>query len=100
MVKWYNEFMGGVDKSDQFMSYHRVLLQRIHYWKTLFYHIIEAMATNAYIIYNWVRMERGDKQKTERWFQDELVLDIIRILSGDMAAVRQMWTRYSVMMLP
>ena len=78
MVKQYNEFMGGVDKSDQFMSYHRVLCQTIRYWKTPFYHLIEIMATNTIIFYNWVRMECSDKRKTERCFQDELVLDIIR----------------------
>jgi len=44
--------MGGVDKSDQFMSYHCVLRQTIYYWKTLFYHLIEIMATNAFIFYN------------------------------------------------
>ena len=60
MVKWY-EFLGGVDKSDQFMSYHRVLHQTIRYWKTLFYHLIEIMATNTFIFYKWVRMECGDK---------------------------------------
>ena len=78
MVKQCNEFMGGVDKSDQFMSYHHVLCQTIRYWKTLFYHLIEIMATNTYIFCKWVRMERSDKRKTERCFRDELVLDIIR----------------------
>ena len=33
----YNQFMGGVDKSDQFMSYHHVPRQTIHYWKTAFF---------------------------------------------------------------
>ena len=88
MVKRYNEFMGGVDKSNQFMSYHRVLRQTISYWKTLFYHLIGIMATNAFII-NWVRIERGDKRKTERCFRDELVLYIIRRYGSSVANVDQ-----------
>lgn len=64
MVKQY-EFMGEVDKSNQFMSYHCVLRQTIRYWK------------------------RGAFEMSWCW-----------ISSGDMAAVQQMWTRYSVQMLP
>ena len=36
MIKKYNQFMGGVDKSNHFMSYHHVPRQTIHYWKTPF----------------------------------------------------------------
>ena len=57
MVKRYNEFMGGVDKSDLFMSYDCVLCQRIRYWMTLLYHLIAVMAMNAFIFYNWIRMK-------------------------------------------
>ena len=35
-VKYYNQFMGGVDKSDQLISYHRILRQTKKYWKTIF----------------------------------------------------------------
>ena len=56
--------------------------------KTLFYHLIEIMATNTFII-NWVRIERGDKRKTERCFRDELVLYIIRRYGSSVANVDQ-----------
>lgn len=32
----YHAFMGGVDKSDQFISYNRILRRTKRYWKTMF----------------------------------------------------------------
>ena len=80
---------GWVDKSDLFMRYHCVLRKTMHYWKTHFYHLIEIMATNTFIFYNWVRMECGDKGKTEGCFRDELVLVIIRRYGSSAANVDQ-----------
>ena len=39
-IEKYNLFMGGVDKSDQYLAYHNVR-KTVHYWKTLFYHMID-----------------------------------------------------------
>ena len=69
--------MGRVDKSDQYMSYHRILRQTNCYWKFPFYHLIEVMATNASIMYNWVLMEKGKRKVSESRFCDTLVLEII-----------------------
>ena len=69
MVKRYNEFMGGVDKFDLFISYDCVLCQRIRYWMTLLYHLIAVMATNAFIFYNWIRMKCSDKQRLRGAFE-------------------------------
>ena len=32
----YNLFLGGVDKSDQYLAYHNILWKTVRYWKTLF----------------------------------------------------------------
>jgi hypothetical protein len=40
MNEKYNVYMGGVDKSDQFLANHYVWRKTVCYWKTLFYHII------------------------------------------------------------
>ena len=77
-IKHYNRFMGGVDKSDQLIGYHRVLRQTKRYWKTLFYHLLEIGFTNAYILHKWLVMMRGaTKVPTESKFRDQVVLDII-----------------------
>ncbi len=36
--QYYNKFMGGVDKSDQMISYDKVSRRTVRYWKTIFYH--------------------------------------------------------------
>ena len=47
MVENYNAYMGGVDKSDQFLAYHNVPRKTLRYWKTLFYHMIDIAAVNT-----------------------------------------------------
>ena len=55
-VNNYNQYMGGVDKSDQFLSYNRLLRKTVWYWKTMFYHLIEITTELA---------ENGSKQEEE-----------------------------------
>ena len=76
-IKQYNRFMGGVDMSDQLISYHRVLRQTKKYWKTLFYHLLEICLTNAAILDKWFSMEQGKKPGTMSTFRDNIVLAII-----------------------
>ena len=77
-IKYYNKFMGGVDKSDQYMSYHRILRQTKRYWKTIFYHLLEICTTNSYILYKWLCMIKNEKAPALRDFTDDLILAIIK----------------------
>ena len=54
MIEKYNAYMGGADKSDQLLSYHNVLRKTLRYWKTLFYHMIDTAAVNAFTLYNLI----------------------------------------------
>ena len=56
-IKAYNQFMGGVDFSDQLISYHRVLRTTKKYWKTLFFHLLEVSVTNAAVLKKWLCMQ-------------------------------------------
>ena len=69
------KFMGGVNLSDQLIGYHPILRQTKRYWKTLFYHLVEIAATNAFILYKWQCVAEGRKPPTESHFWDSLVLD-------------------------
>ena len=46
----YNISMGGVDKSNQLLSYHNVLCRIVCYWKTLFYHGVNVGVVNSFIL--------------------------------------------------
>ena len=76
-VEKYNRYMGGVDKSDQFLSYHNVLRKTVRYWKTLFYHMIDIAAVNAFVLYNLLAHQSKCRTITENDFRDTLVLQII-----------------------
>ena len=76
-IKQYNKFMGGVDKSDQYISYHRVLRQTKRYWKTLFYHLVEIAVTNAFLLHQWDRMAMRARRITESTFRDNLVMELV-----------------------
>ena len=41
MITKYNQYMGGIDKSDQYLAYHNVLRKTVRFWKTLFYHLVD-----------------------------------------------------------
>ena len=76
-VEKYNAYMGGVDKSNQFISYNRVLRKTVRYWKTFLYHLLEIVATNSSILFNWRRMESQQKRLSQTQFLDRLVQQII-----------------------
>ena len=75
-IEYYNHYMG-VDKSDQFLSYHNVLRKTVRYWKTLFYHMIDVGVVNAFVLYNHLALLTGCRTVSENDFRDELVLQII-----------------------
>ena len=77
VVQMYNKYMGGVDKSDQYLAYHNILRKTVRYWKTLFYHLVDVAAVNAYLLYNYTASMSGIKTITENDFKDHLVLRII-----------------------
>ena len=52
-VEHYDRYMGGVDKSDQFLAYHNVLRKSVRYWKTLFYHAVDIAIVNALTLCNY-----------------------------------------------
>ena len=78
IIEKYNKFMGGVDKSDQFIAYHNVLHKTVCYWKTLFYHLVDIATVNSFIIYNILAYNKGHKVITENDFRDALVIQIIQ----------------------
>ena len=93
-IRRYNQFMGGVDKSDQLISYHRVLRQTVRYWKTLWYHLLEISISNAFIFHKWRLLESGAKKiPTMSTFLDGVVLAIVKRHSNQTA---QPWDTFTI----
>ena len=73
----YNKSMGGVDKSDQLISYHKISRRTKKYWKTIFFHYIDIAVVNSHVLYNFVCLQQARKPVSENVFRGKLILDII-----------------------
>ena len=51
MIDQYNKFMGGVDKSDQLVTYYGFYHHSKKWWKRVFFHLVNVSLVNAYLIY-------------------------------------------------
>ena len=77
MLEKYNKSMGGVDLSDQFISYHRISRKTNKYWKTIFFHYIDIACVNSHVLYNFTCLQQSEKPVSENVFRDKLILEII-----------------------
>ena len=48
----YTRLMGGVDLSDQLGHYYTLIRLTIKWWKKLFFHLLNLLVVNAYVICN------------------------------------------------
>ena len=62
MVTEYNRYMGGVDKSDQLLSYYGFSHRTVKWWRRAFYHLLEVGVVNAYILYTESEQAGGECQ--------------------------------------
>lgn len=50
-IIFYNNYMAGVDKSDQYSTYYEVDRKSTKWWKRVFYRLLNVAVSNAWIIY-------------------------------------------------
>ena len=50
-VEGYNRHMGGVDKSDQLLSYYGFGHRTVKWWRRAWFHLIDMAVVNSYILY-------------------------------------------------
>ena len=62
----YNAFMNGVDKSDQILNTNYVLCKCVHWWKTLFFHMINLALVNGYILFQSHSKNNPDNELLKR----------------------------------
>lgn len=82
----YNEGMFGVDKSNQYLSKYSCSLKcKFHWWKVLFFHCLDIMIVNSYIIFQEFRSEFPDQFISfpehfgQLEFREQLVKSLLKI---------------------
>ncbi|KAL9978044.1 hypothetical protein ACROYT_G015521 [Oculina patagonica] len=65
-IDHYNNYMNGVDRSDQIISKNCALRKCMRWWKTLFFHMIDIAIVNSYILFQLHRKEHPDEEALKR----------------------------------
>ena len=78
----YNKYKGGVDLSDQAISYYNILRKTQKYWRTLFWFFLDVMVTNSYLLYKLHLPEEECKKCTHKAFRDNLVTWLCDLRDG------------------
>ena len=55
----YNKKKFGVDLNDQFLSYYGCIRRSVKWWRKMFFHVLDMIVTNAWILYRYHHMKRG-----------------------------------------
>jgi len=58
----YNHWMGGVDKADQLISYYKPRIRCRRIWMPLFFHCLDVIRVNSYIIAKHKKKTTTQKQ--------------------------------------
>nr|XP_039267455.1 piggyBac transposable element-derived protein 4-like [Styela clava] len=76
-VEEYNQYMGGVDLSDQNTSYYNFSRKSELWWKKMFFWLLEICVTNSYLLYKQSRPEQRGKNPSLLSFRQDLVPDLV-----------------------
>lgn len=82
-IATYNQYMNGVDRSDQILAYNNVLRKCMRWWKTLFFHLIDIAVVNSFILFREHQAQFPDVEELRRTsdyslahFREEIVRQI------------------------
>ena len=62
----YNQYMNGVDRSDQMLAYYSVKRKCYKWWKTLFFHLIDIAVVNSFLLFQNFRSQKPDVEGLRR----------------------------------
>ena len=74
VVDQYNQFMGGVDRSDQLLSYYGFSHRTVKWWRRAAFHLLDMVVVNSYILYSSLQKRR---KLTHEQFRIELAKDLL-----------------------
>lgn len=85
LVHEYNTGMLGVDKSDQIIATYNVLRKCVRWWKTLFFHAVDIVCVNSFILFQEHQKENLNVEELFRnrnfdqlAFREELIQQIFQ----------------------
>ena len=78
LVEAYNSYMGGVDKSNQLLSYYRFNRKTNKWWKKLFFHLLSLAVVNAQKMFNLYKTKQGERPFSFLTFTESLLDDLLR----------------------
>ena len=84
VVEQYNSYMGGVDRSDQLLSYYGFSHRTVKWWRRAMFHLLDMAVVNAYILYT---STQPTKKLTHEQFRIELAKEMLLQVSTDTAEV-------------
>ena len=73
-IKKYTQYMKGVDKSNQLISYYEINRKTYKWWKRIFYHLIDVSIVNSFIIFKKI----NNTSITQKNYRLEIVREIIK----------------------
>jgi hypothetical protein len=82
MVVNYNKNMGGVDRSDQMISYTNSIVKSFKWWEKVIFHVLAIAVLDAYILF---KSQNPNSVITHRVFRKKLVTELVQ--NNDMAVV-------------
>ncbi|XP_064641920.1 piggyBac transposable element-derived protein 4-like [Lineus longissimus] len=82
-IQNYNDFMSGVDLSDQMMQYYAFKRKTLKWWKKLFFHMIYLALVNARCIYNKLLAAKGDGKVALKPFLEDVCEQLVESAGVD-----------------
>ena len=80
VVEQYNQFMGGVDRSDQLLSYYGFAHRTVKWWRRAVFHLLDMAVVNAYVLHTHI-----NKRLTHEQFRIELAKELLLETSTDVS---------------
>jgi hypothetical protein len=74
VVTNYNKYMGGVDRSDQMISYTNNVVKSFKWWKKVFFHVLAITVLDAYILFC---ADHPNDNMTHKLFRKQLVSQLV-----------------------
>ena len=62
----YNQFMNGVDRSDQMLACHNISRKCFRWWKILFFHLVDIAVVNSFLLFQKYRQGHADVEGLRR----------------------------------